>query len=343
MRAAFCTAPGVFTFRDLPQPQPAPGWMLVRVRSCGICGSDLDWFDGQFPAPSVCPGHEIAGEVVEIVGQSSGIAAGDRVAVEPLVACGRCAACQVGNYQICPAVRVLGVALDGGFAEYVTIPGERAYRIPTELDFAVGSLAEPAAVCVHAVRLANVSMGDSVLVLGAGTIGLLAIMAAQAAGATTVAITARHPHQAEMARRIGASHVFPASPENGQELAAFARECPFDVVLATLGGSEQILNDAIQSVRPGGTVVILGVFYAPPRCNALAVMMKEVRLVGSLTYGRRDQQADFELALKMLASNAPLARGVVTHRFGLEAIGEAFETARDKKRGSIKVAITPCE
>jgi 2-desacetyl-2-hydroxyethyl bacteriochlorophyllide A dehydrogenase len=340
MRAAFYTAPGGFSLRELPRPEPDPGEVLVRVRSCGICGSDLDWFGGRFPPPAVCPGHEIAGEVVEVAGEDRGLAAGDRVAVEPLITCGRCPACRAGDYQLCAALQVLGVARDGGFAEYVAIPRERVYPLPAELDFAVGGLAEPAAVAVHGVRLGNVAPGGRVLVLGAGTIGLVSVMAARAAGAAEVAVTARHAHQAEMARRMGATHVFAAAPEGDRERADFARDCPPDVVIETVGGHGSTLNDAIQAVRPGGTIALIGVFFPQPACDALTLMMKEVRLVGSFTYGRGERRADFELALEMLASDAPLARDLVTHRFELEAILEAFETASDKRRHSIKVAVT---
>jgi len=341
MRAAFCTSPGTFELRDLPRPELRPGQVLVRVRSCGICGSDLDWFAGPFPPPAVCPGHEIAGEVAEVNGEVGEVGIGDRVAVEPLVVCGRCPACQAGDYQICKGIEFLGVSRDGGFAEYVAVPRERVYPIPPELDFAVGGLAEPAAVCVHGVRLGGVASGDRVLVLGAGTIGLLSVMAAGTAGAVEVAITARHPHQAEMARRIGATRVFPTNPEGDRARAEFLRESPPDVVLETVGGGGETLNDAIQSVRPGGTVVLLGIFPSRPPCDALSLVVKEVRLVGSLTYGRCDGRTDFEFALQMMASTAPVLRNLVTHRFTLEGIREAFETASDKKRGAIKVAVTP--
>jgi threonine dehydrogenase-like Zn-dependent dehydrogenase len=253
----------------------------------------------------VCPGHEIAGEVAEVDGEAREVGVGDRVVVEPLLVCGRCPACRAGDYQICKGVEFLGVSRDGGFAEYVAVPRERVYPLPAEFEFAVGGLAEPAAVCVHGVRLGGVASGDRVLVLGAGTIGLLSVMAARAAGAAEVTITARHAHQAEMAGRIGATRVFPVNRE-----------------------------------RAGGTVVLLGIFPSGPPCDALSLVVKEVRLVGSLTYGHRDQQADFELALQMMASNAPVLRDLVTHRFELERIREAFETAADKKRGAIKVVVT---
>jgi threonine dehydrogenase-like Zn-dependent dehydrogenase len=340
MRAAFCTAPGTFELRDLSRPLPGPGQVLVRVRSCGICGSDLDWFGGPFPPPAVCPGHEIAGEVVEFDSEVREIDVGDRVAVEPLVACGGCPACRAGDYQICRKVEFLGVSRDGGFAEYVAVPKARVYPLPADLDFAMGGLAEPAAVSVHGVRLGGVSSGDRVLVLGAGTIGLLCIMAARAAGAAEVTITARYAHQAEMARRIGATRVFPANAEGARTRAKVSSDFPPDVALETVGGGGESLNDAILSVRPGGTVVLLGIFPSPPPCDALSLVVKEVRLVGSLTYGCRDGRSDFELALEMMASNAPLVRDLVTHRFELGEIREAFETAADKSRGTIKVAVT---
>ncbi len=340
MRAAFCTEPGTFVLRDLPRPQLGAGQVLVRVRGCGICGSDLHWFSGQFPPPPVCPGHEIAGEVQEINGEVRDVSVGDRVVVEPLIACGTCPACKTGDYQICAHVQVLGISHDGGFAEYVAVPRQRVYHLPAEFDFAVGTLAEPAAVCVHGVRLGNVALGDRVLVLGGGTIGLLSVMAARAAGAAEVAITVRHAHQAAMARRIGATRVFSANPDGDAKRASFLRDCPLDVVIETVGGHAHTLDDAIQSVRPGGTVVILGVFSSPKPFDALAVVVKEVRLVGSLTYGSRGRRADFEVALQMLASNSHVARDLVTHRFDIERIRAAFETAADKNRGTIKVAVT---
>jgi L-iditol 2-dehydrogenase len=245
----------------------------------------------------------------------------------------------VGDYQICKKVEFLGVSRDGGFAEYVAIPRERVSPLPAELEFAAGSLAEPAAVCVHGVRLGGIASGDQVLVLGAGTIGLLSIMAARAAGAAEIAITARHPHQAEMARRIGATRVFPADPEGARARVEFCSDSPPDVVLETVGGAGESLNDGIRSVRPGGTVVLLGIFPSPPPCDALSLVVKEVRLLGSLTYGRRGRRPDFRIALEMLASNAPVAGDLVTHRFELEGIREAFETAADKTRGPIKVAV----
>jgi L-iditol 2-dehydrogenase len=222
MRAAFCTEPGQFELRDRPTPSPEPGEAVVRVRNCGICGSDLHWYHGGFPVPGVCPGHEISGEVAELGAKESAFHVGDRVAVEPLIVCGECAYCRTGDYQICKKFRVLGTMVDGGFAEFVRVPASALFRLPHGISWQLGAMAEPMAVCVHAVRLAGVHLGARVLILGAGTIGLLSAVAARAGGAGEVLITARHPQQRSAAENLGA-RVYAASTEGMGSLGAYAR------------------------------------------------------------------------------------------------------------------------
>lgn len=339
MRAAFCTAARTVEVKDVPTPVAEPEGVIVRVRNCGICGSDLHWYVGEFPPPSVCPGHEIAGEVVEVGRGVDGISVGDAVAVEPLVVCQKCEYCRTGNYQLCRRFNVLGMSRPGGLAEYVSVPAYATYRLPAGMDYEVASLTEPTAVCVHGLRLAGVALGDRVLVLGAGTIGLLSILVARAAGATEVAVTARYSHQADMARQLGAAHVFGTDPTGDRERSAWALEYPVDVVIETVGGSANTINQAIESVRPAGTVAILGIFTNPPPCAAVSLVIKEVRLIGSLTYGRSGPRTDFDVALQLLSAEAALARSLITHRFELQAAGAAFAAAADKSRGAIKVTI----
>lgn len=339
MRAAFCTAARRVEIRDVPAPSAAPDGVVVRVRNCGICGSDLHWYLGEFPPPSVCPGHEIAGEVVEVGRDVEGIKSGDAVAVEPLVVCRECAYCRTGNYQLCRRFHVLGMSRPGGLAELVAVPAYATYRLPSGMDAELASLTEPTAVCVHGVRLAGVALGDRVLVLGAGTIGLLSVLAARAAGAAEVAITARYAHQADMARQLGATRVFATDATGDRERAAWAADCPVDVVIETVGGSANTINDAIKSVRPAGTVAVLGIFTNPPPCAAALLVIKEVRVVGSLTYGRSGPRTDFDVALQLLSAESSRVRALITHRFGLSAAAEAFATAADKTKGAIKVTI----
>jgi 2-desacetyl-2-hydroxyethyl bacteriochlorophyllide A dehydrogenase len=340
MKAAFCSAPEQFELRDLPRPIARAGEAVVKIRNCGVCGSDLHWYHGGFPIPPVCPGHEISGEVVEIGAGVGSVRLGDRVAIEPLIVCRECSYCRTGNYQLCRRFRVLGTMVNGGFAEYVAMPAYALFPLPSELGWDVGALSEPLAVCVHAVRLAGVRLGERVLVLGAGSIGLLAVVAARAAGAAEVLITARYPHQAAAAEALG-GRPFATTFEDSARLSDFAREYPIDAVIETVGGAADTVNEAVQLVRPGGVVSVLGVFTGSVSCNGLLLVLKEVQIIGSLTYGRVGPRADFDVATDLLARDHARVRRLITHRFDLDRIGEAFATAADKRSGAIKVTITP--
>jgi L-iditol 2-dehydrogenase len=339
MRAASCRGARKVSIDDVARPRLARGEARVRVRNCGICGSDLHWFVGGFPPPPVCPGHEISGEIVELASDEGPLRVGQRVAVEPLVACRECTYCRTGDYQLCPHLQILGTSRHGGFAEELAMPAYALFPLPDALDFESGALAEPLAVCVHGVRLGEVGIGDRVLVLGAGSIGLLSVVAALAAGAQEVGITARHPHQAEMARHLGATHVFGSDAKGTQELDQWSAGNRVDRVIETVGGTADTIDVAVGAVRRGGTVVLLGVFTQAPRCPALAMVVKEVRLVGALTYGRVGTRADFEVAIELLA-RTPSVRDMITHRFGLGELQAGLETAADKARGAIKVTIS---
>lgn len=339
MRAAFCREQGRLSIEEAPLPEPGPGEVLLRVNRCGICGSDLHWYHGGLPTPHVCPGHEIAATVADVGAGVTGVKAGDRVAVEGIRTCGTCSYCRSSDYELCRNVGMIGMTIPGGFADYLVTTERHLFPIPAGVDDETAQLAEPLAVSVHAMRLAGLEVGQRVLVLGAGTIGLTAIAAARAGGAGEIIATARRPQQREAALALGASRVFDPGD------AALVGECfdhPVDIVVETVGDAKQTIGDAVNCVRPGGTVAILGVFMEPAPLNALLVMMKEVRLVGSLCYGRRDGRADFEIALDILAREGGAIRDrMITHRFPLERIDEGFRAANDKTTGSIKVSIAP--
>ncbi|MGH7785222.1 MAG: zinc-dependent alcohol dehydrogenase, partial [Candidatus Binatia bacterium] len=173
MRAAFCPAAGTIALREVAAPEPGPGEVVVRVRACGICGSDLHWFLGSLRPPHVCPGHEIAGEIAALGAGVAGWHAGDRVAVEPLVACGICRYCRAGQPQLCRTMQIIGQQQPGGLAELVAVPAGALFAVPAGLSWPIAALAEPTAVCVHAYRLAALPAGARVLILGAGSVGLL--------------------------------------------------------------------------------------------------------------------------------------------------------------------------
>jgi len=193
MRAALCRGVGRLVVQDVPRPTPGPGEVVVRVRDCGICGSDLHWYHDQMMIPSVCPGHEIAGEVAEVGAGVTALRPGDPVALEGIASCGGCRYCLAGDYQRCLAIGFVGLTIPGGFAEYVSAPARHCFRVPAGVDLATAALSEPLGVAVHGVRLCGLEIGQRVAVLGAGTIGLAAVVAARAGGAGEVVVVARRP------------------------------------------------------------------------------------------------------------------------------------------------------
>jgi len=336
MLAAFSGGREKIEVREMPVPAPGPGEVLVRVRACGICGSDLHVYRGELPVPpAISLGHEFAGEVVEAGDGVEGFAPGRRVVVEPLRTCRECDYCRAGNHQLCSRRVLLGTFAPGGLAEYVAVPAYTLYPLPDALDFELAALVEPLAVVVHALHLVDLAYGDRVVVLGGGTIGVMTALAARALGAAEVTVTYRYEHQARAALAAGATRVVPAD-----DAASLAGEKP-DVVVETVGGHAETLAQAVGLVRPGGRVSILGLFTGPVQVNALTMMLNEVRMAAAIMYCRSRRLTDFEAALRIIEADPERARGIITHRFPLAKADQAFRTAADKSTASIKVQVHP--
>jgi 2-desacetyl-2-hydroxyethyl bacteriochlorophyllide A dehydrogenase len=339
MRGALCRGPQTVVVEEIPRPTPGPEDVVVAVRSCGICGSDLHWYHGEMMVPQSCPGHEIAGEVAEVGTAVTTLHAGDRVALEGIASCGRCRYCQAGIYNYCPLIGIVGMTIPGGFADFIRLPARHCFPVPAGVAFATAALSEPLGVAVHGVRVAGLSLGQRVLVLGAGTIGLAAVLAARAGGAGEILVTARRPQQRAAAEALAADRVFGDADEEALRDAAL--ESPVDLVIETVGGAADTLDAAVALCRPGGTICVLGAFTKQPMFPALFVLAKELRIQGAMVYNRVGSRADFEIVQDMLARDAKrIGETFVTHRFGLPEIAEAFRTAADKTTGSIKVTIT---
>jgi threonine dehydrogenase-like Zn-dependent dehydrogenase len=310
MRAVKCLD-GAPTIVDAPAPQG--DGVSVKVASAGICGSDLHLLSWNLPA---IMGHEFAGTLRD----------GTPVTVEPLAPCGECVPCRAGDYQRCvtgPAM-VLGVARDGGMAEECLVPASSLVRLPAGLDPRDACLVEPIAVAVHGVRRGRVTGGDRVAIIGGGSIGQAALIAAQAAGAS-VDVSARHDRQREVARRLGAG-----------EIAGH-----YDVVLEAAGTTDA-LAQAVELCRPGGSVVLLGTYWdGDVAMPAMSLCMKEISLVPASMYGRAGASRDIDVAAAVLAARPEAPAALITHRFPLDAAAEAFATARDRAAGAIKVVLEP--
>jgi threonine dehydrogenase-like Zn-dependent dehydrogenase len=287
----------------------------VRVRACGICGSDLAMLDAGFPIAGI-PGHEIAGELAD----------GTPVAIEPVAPCGACEFCRSGDYQVCRAgIEVIyGVGRDGGMAEEIAVPERCLVALPGGLDPRHAPLVEPLAVAVHGLRRAGIRGGERVAVIGGGAIGLCAVAAALAAGCQ-VSLAARHDRQREAGARLGA-----------KEFAAGEYDVAIDCA-----GNDASLAQCAEALRPNGILLLLAAAWGPLAVPGFTLVAKELALTVSSMYGRSAQGRDIDAAAALLAANPALGERLITHRFPLEAAAEAFRTARDRKAGAIKVVLEP--
>ena len=323
-------------------PDPGPGQVQIAVGSAGICGSDLHFYRGELRArPGIVPGHELAGTVAAVGAGVSHVREGDLVGIEPLLSCGTCAFCMTGNYHVCTERGLVGETWGGGMSELAVVPARTAYQAPAGADAEVIALAEPLACSVHGYLKIGLRARETVLIIGAGTIGLTALMAAKAAGAVTL-IIARHPHQQEAARRLGADEVIGDDDAGRARLQELAGQRAIDVSVETVGGHGDTLLQAQLATRPKGRVLLLGVFTVPTvGINPLLLAAREVEIVGSMTYSATDGRADYQTAMEIVADNADAARSLVTQRFDLDHVHDAFGTALDKSSHSIKVHFNP--
>ena len=335
MRAVAWADPRAVEVVERDLTEPPPGWVRLRVAGAGICGSDLHSYRRGGPAVNT-PGHEVGG-VVDAVGDGVEVDTGTNVSVEPVAVCFRCYECLTGQTWHCQNRVFLGGDGAGGMAESMLAPATSVYALPDRVSPEDGSLAEPVAVAVHAVNESGIRLGSRAVILGAGTVGLVNTLVARRAGATEVYITARHPFQAEMALALGATAVFPDGETARKELKGL----PVDAVIETVGGTAPTISEGIALVRNRGTVVMLGAFQGDVALPVTPILLKEVRLVGTVCYGRPGPRSEFGMATDLLDELLEPLEPLVTHTFPLDRASEAFQTADDKSSGSIKVRLTP--
>ena len=297
---------------DVDEP-PGTG-ELLEMKSTSVCASDLSYIEWGFRK---ILGHELAGIRED----------GTAVVVEALYGCMECEQCLRGAYNLCPThgQRALGVTADGGMAEQFRAPGVRLVPLPPGLDVADASIVEPATVSWHALRLAETGPGKRVAVVGAGALGLLAVVGARRLGADDVSLEARHPHQREAGERLG---------------ARVGTDAGYDVVVEAAGTTASLAR-SIELVAPGGTIVVLGVHLGTVEVDWMPLFNREARIIPSLGYCRHAEGREMEDVAAMVAADPEIARTVITHRFPIADAGEAFRVAGDKTSGAIRVVIEP--
>lgn len=316
----------------LPDPEPGPGELVVRVGRCGICGSDLhmthDPAYGKVAGDVL--GHEFAGEVVALGRGTGGVAPGDLVSVIPLRSCGACAACRAGEVAWCDRFGLQG----GGYAEYAVTRPNQCVMLPRSASLADGAIIEPLAVALHGVAMSGLRAGDTVLVLGAGPIGLAVAFWARRMGAAAVVMQDITRHQETRALAMGATGfaVDPADPVGSAERALGGKA---DVVFECVG-RPGLIAQAVNQVRNRGTILLLGLCTAPDTFNSFAMLSKEVRLITSAFFTR----GEYEAALDVLNAGALEPRLMVTGTISLEDTPARFEALRQRTQ-DCKVLIAP--
>lgn len=332
MKSVVIVKPYEVDVREAERPKPGDREALIRVRAVGICGSDLHVYRGRHPfvREARVPGHEFSGDVVTCSDQDL---MGKKVVVEPVIPCSSCGPCLSGLYNVCRNLRVLGVHLDGGMAEYVKVLVSRVHRLPDGLSYEEGAMVEPTAVAVHVVRRASVKLGDNVVILGAGPIGLLVLQAARLSGASRIMITDVVDFRLEVAKRLGADHTVNAA-ENDPVYMAEKLMGRVDVVIDVAGARVTPLQ-AFRIAKPHGRVVIVGFFEEKAEVDFTQVVSKELHVVGSRVY-----RGEFPTAIRLISERKVEVRRLITHRFPIDRAAEAFKTA-DRRRTAVKVLVIP--
>ena len=343
MKAAVLHGAHDLRVEQVPVPAIGPQDVLVRVRACGVCASDVHYYEtgaiGRYVvnAPMIV-GHEAAGEVVAVGEQVSSPQPGARVAIEPGVTCGRCRYCKSGRYNLCPDVVFYATPpVHGALAEYAVIRADFAHPIPDAVSYEQAALVEPISVGIHAARLTDVQPGKTALVLGAGPIGLLAAVAARHAGAEQVVISDIYPKRLETAERLG---VTAAVDVRTDDLAVVVDRLTggegADALLDT-SGNRSVLESAPNLMRRGGAIAVIGL----PEDDAVTYRMntvvdKELAIRGVFRYANT-----YPTGVRLVASGKYPVETVITHSLPLDAAKEAFDVALHQKDRAIKVTITP--
>ena len=334
-KAAVFHGAGQVEVADVPVPEVGADDVLVKVHYCGICGSDLEAYHTGMYEPGMVIGHEFAGEIVQVGEKVKIWAKGDGVAVNDAIPCGRCGPCRQNRPTLCDDLLMPGITLNGGMAEYAVIPARAIHKLPKGVSTRQGALVEPLAVALHGVRRSALQSGDEVLVIGAGTIGLLTAKCALLAGAREVYVSEMDPTRTSLAAQFGASAVFDPGQHNlAVEMASRCGDGGLAVVYVCTGACSA-LEEAITLVAKGGQIMLLGLVVEPTAGDFFTLVLHELDIRGSyLGY------EEFPEALDLLAQGQVDVESLITREIGLEeVVSGGFQVLDRANKGMVKVLV----
>lgn len=343
MKALLLTQYRRLELADIPSPEIGSEDVLVRVRACGICGSDVHGFDGSTGRriPPLVMGHEAAGVVARVGGNVTSFRQGDRVTFDSMISCGRCYYCRRGQINLCDARRVLGVSCgeyrqNGAFAEYVAVPQHVVYRLPDSLSFEHAALIEPASVVFHAVDLTPIVLGDTAVVVGTGMIGLLVVQALRLAGCGRVFAVDLDDQKLELAKRLGADEGFnPSRADVEAEVKSRTQGRGADVAIEAVGATAPI-QTAIAVLRKGGALTLVGNLSPKVEVPLQAIVTRELKLNGSCGV-----KGEYASSMEMMARGTVQVSPLISAAAPLEEGPAWFERLYGQEPGLLKVILKP--
>lgn len=340
-RAAYMSGIKQIEIRDIEVPKLKDKDVLVKLEYVGICGSDVHYLEhgkiGDFIVNGdFILGHECSGTVVEIGSGVQNLKVGDKVALEPGITCGQCEFCKTGRYNLCPDVEFLATPpYHGSLMNYIAFPENMCFKLPENISTKEGALVEPLAVGLHAAMQGNVKLGDSVVILGAGTIGLVTLLACKAYGATEITIVDVIPKRLEYAKKLGATATINAAEADVfAEIDKMTNKKGVDIVIET-AGSARTISQTPYLIKNGGTIVLVGL--APQdiiEFNFAKIMAKEAQIKSVFRY-----RNIYPTAIKAIAKGMIDITGIVTHEFEFDETAKAFDYVINNKQDVVKAVI----
>jgi len=332
---------GDLRLENTPVKTPGPDDVLLEMKTVGICGTDIHLFltgnVGSLVATKpYIPGHESAGQVIKVGDNVKNLKPGDRVAIEPVMGCGKCIQCKLGHYNRCDVMICVSIPPDdGNLTRYHVHKAAFCHKLPDNVSFEEAALLEPLAVSVHAVRRAGVTAGNYVMVCGAGAVGLLSIQAAKAFGASHVIVTDIVDHRLETAKKLGADFTINVKDKTDEQIVAeiwkpLGGKQPNVTVECT--GAEAATRVAVMATTQGGVVSLVGLGPDVINIPMVQVCIRELVIQGIYVYSN-----SYQLCIDLVSQGKIILKPLVTHRFKLEQAKEAFETARTSRDNALKV------
>lgn len=326
-KTVYMDKPGNIMIREIDIPEPGKDDLQIKVACCGICGSDVHYYehgrigdyivDGDFTL-----GHEVSGIVVKVGSDVHSFKEGDRVALEPGIPCGKCKSCKTGKYNLCADVEFFATPpIQGALQNYVVHPADMCFKLPDNVSMEDGALVEPLCVGLHACKQGNVTLGDSVVILGAGCIGQVTLLSAKAFGAANVIVVDVFEKRLEYAKKLGANHVINAKTEDVvSRIKDILEGCGADVVIETAGVPQTIYQTSFLA-KHGGRVVLVGVSVdGDLTYNFSQVMIKELTISSVFRYRNL-----YPVAIAAIADGSIDVKQIVTNRFCFDNAKQAFD------------------